>query len=398
VKLAFVVQRYGPEIAGGSEIHCRQIARRLSTRHEITVLTSCASDYVSWRNTFPPGETRDGDVRLLRFAVREPRNLHAFADLSDEVFDGGAPRDRQEAWFAANGPDVPDLLEHLRRHGRSYDLVLFWTYRYSPSFFGVPIVKERAVLLPTAEADRAIDLDVLGEFFALPAGYLFLTPEEQALISSRAARALPHSSIIGMGLDPAPPLNGRSLLDANGIPSKYLLYMGRVDRNKGCHTLLEHFHHYSWKFSTDDAALVLAGPAKMRVPTHARIKALGYVSDELRRALLAHARVLVVPSPYESLSIALLEGWNYGVPAVVNARCAVLEGQVRRANGGLPYRSAEEFCEALAYFDTHPTERKTIGQQGLAYVEREYRWPTVIERIERLLDDVGQRSKVKGQK
>jgi glycosyltransferase involved in cell wall biosynthesis len=400
VKLAFVVQRYGAEIAGGSEAHCRAIAHQLAARHEITVLTSSASDYVSWRNAFAAGESRDGVVRVIRFAVRHPRDLHAFADLSDEVFDGAAPRDRQDAWFQANGPDVPELLEHLRQHGATYDLVVFWTYRYSPSFFGVPIVKDRAVLVPTAEEDRAIDLDILGEFFTLPAAYLFLTPEEQTLVSSRAAGPLGPSAVIGMGLEPAEAPVDRSLLGSHGIPSDYVLYLGRVDRNKGCHTLLDHFQSYAGASAPDDVTLVLAGPAKMRIPEHPRIRALGYVADDLRRALLAHARALVVPSPYESLSIALLEGWNHGVPAIVNARCAVLQGQVRRANGGIPYRSGEEFCEAMAYFHSHDTERRVIGEQGRRYVEREYRWPTVVERVERLLGEVsvGHKSKGKGQR
>jgi glycosyltransferase involved in cell wall biosynthesis len=400
VTLAFVVQRYGAEIAGGSEAHCRAIAHQLAARHEITVLTSCANDYVSWRNTYAAGESRDGAVRVIRFAVRQPRDLHAFADLSDEVFDGAAPRDRQEAWFHANGPDVPELLDHLRQHGTTYDLVVFWTYRYAPSFFGVPIVKDRAVLVPTAEEDRAIDLDILAEFFTLPAAYLFLTPEEQTLVSSRAAAPLGPSAVIGMGLEPAAATIDRSLLDSLGIPREYVLYLGRVDRNKGCHTLLDHFQSYANGAASDDVTLVLAGPAKMRIPEHPRIKALGYVADDLRRALLAHARALIVPSPYESLSIALLEGWNCGVPAIVNARCAVLHGQVRRANGGLPYRSADEFRDAMAYFHSHDAERRVIGEQGRVYVEREYRWPTVTERVEELLTRVfeSQRSKVEGQR
>jgi glycosyltransferase involved in cell wall biosynthesis len=398
VKLAFVVQRYGAEIAGGSEAHCRAIAHQLSSRHEVSVLTSCASDYVSWRNTYAAGESHDGNVRVLRFAVRHPRDLHAFADLSDEVFDGAASRDRQEAWFRANGPDVPDLLDHLRQRGAAYDLVLFWTYRYAPSFFGVPIVNDRAVLVPTAEEDRAIDLDILAEFFALPAAYLFLTPEEQTLVASRAASPLGPSAVIGMGLDAVAPTADRSLLHSHDIARDYVMYLGRVDRNKGCHTLLDHFQSYAEAFASDDVTLVLAGPAKMRIPEHPRIKALGYVADDLRRALLAHARALIVPSPYESLSIALLEGWNYGVPAIVNARCAVLQGQVRRANGGLPYRSCEEFCEAMAYLHSHEAERRVIGAQGRAYVEREYRWPAVIERVEGLLACVGQKAKGKGQR
>ena len=38
----------------------------------------------------------------------------------------------------------------------------------------------------------------------------------------------------------------------------------------------------------------------MQIPEHPQIRALGYVSDDLRSALLAHARLLVVPSPYRA--------------------------------------------------------------------------------------------------
>ena len=383
MKLAFVVQRYGADIAGGSEAHCRDLAHRLVGRHEVTVLTSCARDYVTWHNEYAAGSTSDGAVRVLRFAVERPRHMHDFASLSDEVFEGGASHERHEAWFRENGPQVPQLLEHLREHGSTYDLVLFWTFRYYQSFFGVPLVRDRAVLVPTAEEDKAIWLDVLEEYFRLPIGYLFLTPEEQALVSARAGRPLHPSAVIGTGLEPAGPLPGRDALRADGIPDDYILYLGRVDRNKGCDTLLEYFQEYA--SAADTVPLVLAGPVKLQIPEHPRIRSLGYVSDDLRRALLTHARVLVVPSPYESLSIVLLEAWNHGVPALVNARCKVLHGQVRRANGGLHYRTFNEFREALDYFASHDVERRALGAQGLAFVEREYRWPKVLQRVEDLL-------------
>ena len=56
----------------------------------------------------------------------------------------------------------------------------------------------------------------------------------------------------------------------------------------------------------------------------------------MRETLLAKARLLVVPSPFESLSMVLLEAWNQGLPALVNGRCRVLKGQVLRADGGRP--------------------------------------------------------------
>ncbi|MBI4266391.1 MAG: glycosyltransferase family 4 protein [Acidobacteria bacterium] len=388
MKLAFVVQRYGAAIAGGSEGHCRQLAERLAPRHDITVLTTCARDYVTWANVYGAGRSLENGVRIVRYPVDHPRRLKAFADLSDEVFDGGAPRERQEEWFRENGPFTPALLDHLRWHGSDYDLVVFWAYRYFPSYFGVPLVAPRAVLVPTAEEDPAITLDVLRDYFQTPVGYLFLTPEEEALVTSRAGRPLHPSAVVGIGLDSIDGPASRRVLDRLDVPPAYVLYLGRVDRNKGCDTLLEYFQAFA---AHNDVALVLAGPATMQIPSRPQIRALGFVSDEVRAALLDHAQVVVVPSPYESLSIVLLEGWNHGVPALVNGRCTALAGQVARANGGLPYRSPAEFEEALGYLLSHAREREMLGRQGLAYVEREYRWPTVLARVESLLEDVTSR-------
>ena len=354
------------------------------------MLTTCAQDYVTWDNVYTPGTSSEDGVTVVRFAVARPRRIKDFADLSDVVLDGRGSRDQQEAWFRENGPQAPELLDYLRERGRTFDLVVFWTFRYFPSYFGLPLVADRAVLVPTAEEEAAIDLQVVAEFLDKPAGYVFLTPEEERLVSSRASRPLQPSTIAGIGLEPAPDRPSRAGLDALGLPQKYLLYLGRVDRNKGCDALLDNFQEYA--SDRLDAALVLAGPAKMRIPTHPQIRALGYVSDDMRESLLSHATALVVPSRYESLSIVLLEAWNHAVPALVNGHCQVLQGQVRRAKGGLYYRFPSEFSEAADYLLDRAAERETLGRQGLAYVNREYRWPTVLSRVESLLEAVHRQS------
>jgi glycosyltransferase involved in cell wall biosynthesis len=63
----------------------------------------------------------------------------------------------------------------------------------------------------------------------------------------------------------------------------------------------------------------------------------------------------------------------------------VLRGQVERADGGLHYRNTVEFIAALDYLLDHPDAARQLGRQGLAYVDREYRWPIVMDKIEALL-------------
>jgi glycosyltransferase involved in cell wall biosynthesis len=388
MKLACVVQRYGAEVTGGSERHCRVVAEHLAAGHDVTVLTSCAQDYVTWRNVYPPGETSIGPVRVLRFPVARPRNLGRLADLSEIIFTTRSSPEEQEQWFVENGPEVPGLIDHLREHGREYDRILFWTYRYYQTFFGLPLVADRAILVPTAEEDPLIWVDIVDRIFSLPVGHMFLTPEEAELVQGRASKPLAPSCVIGCGVDPAPPASGDVDLGALGVTDPFILYLGRIEPNKGCDTLLEYFDKYlesTVAESPGPVQLVMAGFANMPIPAHPSIKALGVVDDRVREALLAKARLLVVPSPFESLSMVLLEAWNQGLPALVNARCAVLHGQVVRANGGLSYRYAGDFAASLKYLLDHPDQARRLGRQGLAYIDKEYRWPQVMRKVEDFL-------------
>jgi glycosyltransferase involved in cell wall biosynthesis len=382
MKLACVIHRFGADIAGGSEAHCRAIAQRLAASHRVTVLTTCARDHITWQNAYPAGASADGPLEILRFPVARPRSLHRFAELSELVFSGrGSPQD-EERWFAENGPDSPALLEHLDAHAGDYDRILFWSYRYASTFFGLPLARGRGVLVPTAEQDPVVKLDILERLFAIPRGFLFLTPEEQQLVARRSSGPLPPSIVIGCGLEPA--RTGLAVA-GDGTSASFLLYLGRVDPNKGCGTLVRHFIRRHEEGAPVRLPLVLAGPVNMPLPAHESIRAVGFVDETRRESLLAGAAVLIVPSPYESLSMVLLEAWNHAVPALVNGACDVLRGQVLRADGGLFYRSFDEFAAGLDYLLTHPAEARTLGRQGLAYVDREYRWPQVVARLEAFL-------------
>ena len=67
MKLAIVVQRYAEDIGGGSELHARYIAEHLSARADVQVLTTCARDYVTWKNEYPEGSDRIRGVTVRRF-------------------------------------------------------------------------------------------------------------------------------------------------------------------------------------------------------------------------------------------------------------------------------------------------------------------------------------------
>lgn len=386
MKLACVVHRFGADIAGGSEAHCRHVAEHLAAEHDVTILTSCAKDHISWRNEYPPGASTLGPLTVLRFPAARERGLHRFADTSERAFSGTSSDELQEEWFRENGPDLPGLLDHLRTRGHTYDAVLFWAFRYAEVYFGLPLVKERAILVPTAEEDPVIRMSSLDRFFAQPAGYVFLTPEEQELVERRMSTATPPSCIIGSGLNPAPATSAGDL-GPLGLRDPFVLYLGRIDPNKGCADLLAHFIRFKAEHG-GPVQLVMAGPSSMPLPTHPDIRYLGFVDDPTRDALLRRAVMLAMPSRYESLSLVLLEAWNHALPAVVNGHCAVLKGQALRANGALYYRNYDEFSRCVSLLLERPEVARDLGAQGLAYVDREYRWPVVVGKIDGLLRTV----------
>lgn len=388
MKLAFVIQRYGVEIAGGAELHCRWLAERLARRHEVEVITTRALDYLEWKNHYPGGTSVVNGIPVHRHNVRRTRSAREFASLCNVCFYEPHTRDEEEAWVRANGPYSPALVDAVAGARERFDRFFFYCYRYYPSYYGLPRVNDRAILVPTAEEDPAIGLDIWKPFFRSPRGIVYLTPEEQALVEDASGNRDVPNVVIGSGLNLAEPPVGLDLRDRHRLERPFLLYVGRVDKNKGCVTLLAYFRKFLEETGAD-VDLVLAGKAVIPVPDHPRIRPLGYVSEEEKVAALRQCRLLVMPSPYESLSIVTLEAWKLGVPVLANARCRVLMGQCLRSNGGLFYHGYAEFAEGLKILLDQPDVGRRLGEQGRTYVEDEYSWERVEAKVEDLLARTG---------
>src|SRR5204863_447040 len=112
---------------------------------------------------------------------------------------------------------------------------------------------------------------------------------------------------------------------------------------------------------------------------------LGFVADQDKFDAIAGAQVLLMPSPYESLSMVTLEAMALGVPVLLNGGCDVLRGQARRSNAALYYDDYDEFFESLGALLETPRLRAALGRNGRAFYAREYAWPVIEAKYERLL-------------
>ena len=385
MKLALVIQRFGPGVIGGAEYQCLQVAKRLQTLgHDVHILTTCARDYITWENAFSPGLDNFQGLPVRRFAVKKQRNPRRFADLSKRVFYHDHTREQEEQWVTACGPYAPGLVRYIKTHEPDYDRFIFYCFRYYTSYHGALAVPHKAVIVPTAEADRVITLAIYRDFFNQVAGIVYNTPEEKELVQTCCQCHKLPSICPAMGLDVPGSLDPERFRSATGIKGPYILYVGRLDRNKGIPLLLHGFFTYKLAL-TSDLQLVLAGKQVEEVPDHKAIRYVGFLEEEMKYHAMAGCRFFVNASRLESLSIVILEAWATGRPVLVNGRCDVLKGQVRRARGGLFFSNARDFVYAGRLLEKSPGLRERMGASGRQYVRETYDWQKVMTGYERLL-------------
>ena len=120
-RVAIVVQRYGVEVNGGAEQHARWLAERLAEPStageatEVTVLTTCALDYITWADHYPAGEEKINGVRVRRFPVDAPRDWKNSQRQTRLVTTHQHTLFDEVAWVKEQGPFSSPLFTAIRR-------------------------------------------------------------------------------------------------------------------------------------------------------------------------------------------------------------------------------------------------------------------------------------------
>ena len=108
----------------------------------------------------------------------------------------------------------------------------------------------------------------------------------------------------------------------NPIPEKFLLYLGRYDKNKRVDILIEAFNQIK------DTGLNLyltieennlTNSLKKIIKQDQRIKLLGRISEEQKTEFLSASEAIIFPSSFEAFGTVLLEASVYSKPILCSS-------------------------------------------------------------------------------
>ena len=383
MKVAFVVQRYGEEVMGGSELHCRLVAERLAgAGHECTVYTTTAREYTTWDNVYEAGTSALGGVTVKRHSVDRKRDMARFNAFSDWIFAHPHSREDELRWMEEQGPVCPSLVDALAAEEDGFDGLVFFTYLYYNTYWGLKKTRGRRALVPTAHDEPPLHMRIMKDVFAAPQAIIFNTRAEMEMLQRTFSFEGRHQDIVGVGVDLPPDLSSSRVAAAQGIEPPYLLYAGRIEPGKGCGELLDHFQRYS--LSRPDTTLVLIGKLLMDLPEHPRVRYLGFLPPEDKNALMASALLTVHPSRLESLCMAALESLAVRTPILVQESTEPLRQHCLTGRCGLFYSGYDDFAAAVDILRSDQRLRRSLGEKGRRYVEENYAWPRIIEKYDRV--------------
>ncbi len=386
-KIGIIVQRYGVEINGGAEYHARLIAEKISKYFKIEIFTTSALDYITWGHHYNQKLETINNVLVNRFRVKKERDPERFGKIQKKIFEDEHTLDDELEWLKEEGPYVPALLDELEKRESEFEYYIFFSYRYYHSYFGLSKFRKKSILVPTAEHDEVIYMRIFKNLFKIPKAIIYNSHEEKELINKVSGNQNVTGKIVGVGSEIPEKSDPENFKEKYGLKSKYFLYIGRLDENKGVPELLRYFLRVL-KRDNIDIKLVLIGKSVIDIPDHKNIIYLGFLNDKEKYSALAGAEFLIIPSQFESLSMVTLEAWAIGKPVLANGRTEVLKGQCIRSNAGLWYSNYEEFRQTINLLSENSKLKKELGSNGKNFFNKNYSWNVIEKKYIDVLDNI----------
>lgn len=227
------------------------------------------------------------------------------------------------------------------------------------------------------------------------------TENEVDLIRSFVNHPAP-MSVVAIGVDDAfRPLQKQKEVAGN----PYFAFAGRLEKTKGIYTLLHAFRRLVERDEVPHSAklLIAGGDANSvdtvkKLPKHQALRAtieglenridfIGGQSPNELASLFNGATGTVVPSQYESFGMVAAEAQACGCPVIASNVGGLKEVVKNRMTGlHIEKNDVQSLASAMKTLLTNQTYAKRLGMTAAAFANREYRWPALSRKINKLYE------------
>ncbi len=407
-KIAFIVQQYGLEMYGGAELHCMRLAEKMASFYHVEVLTTCSLDFLTWANHYPEGETEINQVTVKRFKVSQLRDWGKMSLLEKKVkserdvpakkkgfklifkkilaqIKKRATKEDYINWVIAQGPTTPDLINYIKANEKDYDCLIFFSYLYYPTVFGIHTNSRKTIFIPLAHDEWALYMPVFEPMFRIPACIMYNTMAEKALVNRIFKNESVYSEIAGTWVNIPAELPGIDIKTELKIYSDYILYIGRIDDFKITNQDFDWFLKYVEE-SKRKIKMILIGNLYRELPVSEHIMYLGFVDEHIKFNLIKQSLFLFQPSRFESLSIVVLEAFAMEKPVLVHQDCEVMKDHVDMSEGGFYYKDYAVFKDAINQLADNTSLNAAMGKSGKAYVDKNYTCESIIAKFQQVIE------------
>lgn len=396
-KLAIVIPWFGKDLKGGAEQHAWEVATRLSSKgHEIHVLTTCCESFQSdWDiNHLPQGITKEAQLFIHRFPVN-PRNQPKFDRINSHLLQleksycsiGARPLSPvDEKIFSRDLIYSRALLDYIDKEKENYESFLFLPYLYSTTIEGIPIVKDKAVLLPCLHDEAYAYLSNISNCFYIAQKILFISEGERKIAEKIYGPCISNRSfVVGAGVEAHAVDDIELPLDLKS--NEYYLYLGRKSAEKNVPQIIQAFKQFKILNPESKKMLILCGHGDDFNDTEQQIVDLGLVNEAQKQTLIKNCRVLLQPSGNESFSRVIYEAWLAKRPVAVNSNCQAMQIPVDESGAGWAVKDQAGWLELFKNLESSCCHEEILdkGLKGYEYSHSKVSWDCVIQEYEKHL-------------
>ncbi len=385
-KIAIVTYHYFKTKTRGGEIYTKKLTNILKDKYQTTILTTRSADHTTWKNKLKEYEV-DNKNKIIRFKIDfevKPRNR---TEKTINILNNKLRTFKDELNYLKKiGPYSSNLFNFLSKNKENFDIFIFIGYANPITYFGLPLVKEKSILIPLTHKEPILYLSIFDELFRQSKIIGFSSVGEKEIIKKRFKK-LPKLTQIGIYPEEfKSKINFQFIKNRYNLFNPYILFIGRTEPYKGIYDLIDFFLKFK-SARKNNIELIIIGEKLFPIETNKNIKFLGILSEEEKTILIKNSLFLVNPSWYESLSLTILEAWQQKKPVLVYGLNEILKKQILLSKGGLIYENYQEFENNMVKLIKNPNLRKQLGKNGYLFYYNNYRKKIIKEKLEKIIND-----------